>query len=397
MNLRTVSRGDAVAAGAAFLLLIASFLPYYDVSTVVGNGLGQFRTVTTSYSAWNSSTFPLLPSVFLLGIFGGALIVLARLVPRDPKPAGIPLGHWGTVLAVASFWGALWSLFSSGSHGVGAYLALLFSLLLAAAAVAAPLVPALSVPLLSAAPAAAPVGPGGYPAYGQPAAQPGQYPYQQQPQFQHGEPVQQAQPGQPFTGPQAPAGPQQGGAYGYPQQGAPSYGGQSFGGQYGAPTPAQASAPAPAPAPAPTPTPAPVPQDTPPQYQDQPEHRDQATAILTPAMKQQADALRKDGAADSGATPEAEPTPAAEATPAPAPAAEPAPAAAGAPAFAPFWFAVPAARSLAPEDDADGPAVGELVPGTWYLAIAQRGDTLLTQTQEGRRGILADTSGIQRG
>lgn len=41
--------------------------------------------------------------------------------------------------------------------------------------------------------------------------------------------------------------------------------------------------------------------------------------------------------------------------------------------------------------------VGELVPGTWYLAVEQRGAALVAQLQDGTQGVLADTSGIQRG
>ncbi|MGV4987958.1 hypothetical protein ACWC0C_12995 [Streptomyces sp. NPDC001709] len=75
-----------------------------------------------------------------------------------------------------------------------------------------------------------------------------------------------------------------------------------------------------------------------------------------------------------------------------APAAQPA-----APAdFSPFWFAVPVARPLFPEDGSPNP-IAELAPGTWYLAVEQRGATLVAQTQDGRRGVLQDTSGIQRG
>ncbi|GAA2442245.1 DUF5336 domain-containing protein [Streptomyces macrosporus] len=76
----------------------------------------------------------------------------------------------------------------------------------------------------------------------------------------------------------------------------------------------------------------------------------------------------------------------------------PAPAAAGAPDpnFQPFWFAVPVARPLFPEDGSPNP-IAELAPGTWYLAVEQRGQALVAQTQDGRRGVLQDTSGIQRG
>ncbi|OLZ69394.1 hypothetical protein AV521_17880 [Streptomyces sp. IMTB 2501] len=72
-------------------------------------------------------------------------------------------------------------------------------------------------------------------------------------------------------------------------------------------------------------------------------------------------------------------------------AAQPAPA-----DFSPFWFAVPVTRPLFPEDGSQAP-IAELAPGTWYLAVEQRGAQLIAQTQDGRRGVLQDTSGIQRG
>ncbi|MFG3404562.1 hypothetical protein [Streptomyces sp. NPDC048142] len=64
--------------------------------------------------------------------------------------------------------------------------------------------------------------------------------------------------------------------------------------------------------------------------------------------------------------------------------------------FTPFWFAVPVARPLYGEDGAPNP-IAELAPGTWYLAVEQRGQSLIAQTQDGRRGVLQDTTGIQRG
>ncbi|MFB7515345.1 hypothetical protein [Streptomyces sp. NPDC056144] len=64
--------------------------------------------------------------------------------------------------------------------------------------------------------------------------------------------------------------------------------------------------------------------------------------------------------------------------------------------FAPFWFAVPVARPLYAEDGSQAP-IAELAPGTWYLAVEQRGPGLVAQTQDGRRGVLQDTNGIQRG
>ncbi|OAH12904.1 DUF5336 domain-containing protein [Streptomyces jeddahensis] len=64
--------------------------------------------------------------------------------------------------------------------------------------------------------------------------------------------------------------------------------------------------------------------------------------------------------------------------------------------FSPFWFAVPVPRPLFAEDGSGTP-IAELAPGTWYLAVDQRGPALVAQTQDGRRGVLQDTSGIQRG
>ncbi|MEN8655188.1 hypothetical protein ABCR94_32540 [Streptomyces sp. 21So2-11] len=81
---------------------------------------------------------------------------------------------------------------------------------------------------------------------------------------------------------------------------------------------------------------------------------------------------------------------------APAPQAPQAAAAAPAGDFTPFWFAVPVARPLYAEDGSPTP-IAELAPGTWYLAVEQRGAALVAQTQDGRRGVLQDTTGIQRG
>jgi hypothetical protein len=68
----------------------------------------------------------------------------------------------------------------------------------------------------------------------------------------------------------------------------------------------------------------------------------------------------------------------------------------GTPEFSPFWFAVPAPRALYAEDGSPT-QIAELTPGVWYLAVDQRGPGLVAQTQDGRRGLLQDASGIQRG
>ncbi len=57
---------------------------------------------------------------------------------------------------------------------------------------------------------------------------------------------------------------------------------------------------------------------------------------------------------------------------------------------------MPVARPLYAEDGSGTP-VADLAPGTWYLAVEQRGAALVAQTQDGRRGVLQDTTGIQRG
>ncbi|MBD0707933.1 hypothetical protein BU197_05795, partial [Streptomyces sp. CBMA291] len=93
--------------------------------------------------------------------------------------------------------------------------------------------------------------------------------------------------------------------------------------------------------------------------------------------------------------------PAAAAAPQPQPQADRAPEPQPAPAqsaaeFSPFWFAVPVARPLYAEDGSPS-QIAELAPGTWYLAVEQRGQALVAQTQDGRRGVLQDTTGIQRG
>ncbi|MFJ6934782.1 caspase domain-containing protein [Streptomyces sp. NPDC101132] len=66
------------------------------------------------------------------------------------------------------------------------------------------------------------------------------------------------------------------------------------------------------------------------------------------------------------------------------------------PDFTPFWFAVPVHRPILSADDRRTP-MAELLPGTWYLAVGMHGAALLVQTQDGRRGLLMDSTGIQRG
>ncbi|MEU2748928.1 hypothetical protein ABZ613_22170 [Streptomyces collinus] len=278
MNIRSLTRGDGVVIGAAVLLLIASFLDLYSFDNVPDS--------VDLPSLWGSG--PVVFSVVLAGIIGAALVVVGRGLPQAPKIAGLELVPFGVAFTVFAAWSALGNIFdvpggfdnigengSSGapSPGIGMILALVATLLMAAAALATPLVPALKGALLPAPRPAAP------------------QPYGAQPPGGYGYP-----------------GAQQPGGYGQPQPGQP---GQPFGGQ-----PQQAQA------------------------QPQPQQ----------------------------------------------PAGD----------FSPFWFAVPVPRPLFAEDGSPTP-IAELAPGTWYLAVEPRGAALVAQTQDGRRGVLQDTSGIQRG
>ncbi|GHA21619.1 DUF5336 domain-containing protein [Streptomyces purpurascens] len=285
MNIRSLTRGDGVVLGAAVLLFIASFLDLYSFDNVPDS--------VDLPMLWGSG--PVVFSVVLAGVIGAALVVVARGLPQVPKVAGLDLGQFGAAFTVFAAWSALGNIVdvpggfdnigdnaSEGapSPGIGLILALVATLLMAAAAIATPLVPALKGALLPAPRPAAPQPYGAQPpgGYGYPGAQqPGGY--------GHPQPGQPGQPGQPQPG-------------------------QPFGGQ---PQPQQAQAPQ-------------------------------------------------------------------------APAGD----------FSPFWFAVPVPRPLFAEDGSPTP-IAELAPGTWYLAVEQRGPALVAQTQDGRRGVLQDTSGIQRG
>ncbi|MGA4842310.1 hypothetical protein [Streptomyces sp. G45] len=282
MNFRSLTRGDGVVIGAAVLLFIASFLDTIEI-----DGLNDDKVP----NAWENGN--LLLSVYLLGVIGALLVVVGRAAQR--KVVGLDLAQVGVAFTVASAWSALGAIFDpdesygflfvneglgssrSPDAGTGLILGLIAALVMAAAAVATNIVPALKAPLMGAA------GPA---------------------------------PAQPYGG-------QPSGGYGYPgaAQAQPPYGGQpsqpSFGGQ---------------------------PQG--------------GGATPPPAAAQQAQPASAD--------------------------------------FSPFWFAVPVPRPLYPEDGSPTP-IAELAPGTWYLAVEQRGQSLVAQTQDGRRGVLQDTTGIQRG
>ncbi|MFF5877079.1 hypothetical protein ACIQ9M_01675 [Streptomyces californicus] len=285
MNIRSLTRGDGVVIGAAVVLFIASFLDYSNYCRSGVDCAGMDNP-----NAWDS--LGLLMSVFLAGVIAAALVVVSRALPGR-KVAWLDLGQFGAALSIFALWTAFWTILDISNAGAGLILGLLAAIVLAAGAVAGPLVPFLKAPLLS--PAS--------PAQG---VQGGQAPYGSQPSQGYGYPGGGAQ--------QQPYGAQPSQGYGYP--GGPQQG-----------QPAQAD----------------------------------------PAHTQQAQAPQP---SQGGAAPAGD--------------------------FTPFWFAVPVARPLYGEDGSPNP-IAELAPGTWYLAVEQRGQSLIAQTQDGRRGVLQDTTGIQRG
>ncbi|MET7638698.1 hypothetical protein [Streptomyces sp. NPDC005438] len=305
MNNRSITRGDLVVAIAALLLLFASFLQTFSVNNCDGVGADENPWCS---SAWESTTFPYLPGVTLLGLVAAGLIVGSRFVPSPKQVIGLRLDQWGMAFTIPVVWSAFWTLFAGPDlrgvdvgPGLGSVLSLIISLVLAGGAIASQVTPALQIPVINISGANRAAAPNPYGA--QP---PGGYGY----------------PGQPQQG--------QPGGYGHPQPG------------YGTPPPGGAQ-------PGPGQPGQPFGNDA----------HQQPTQVAQPG----------------GQTP---------------------PPGAPDPNFQPFWFAVPAARPLHGEDGS-GSVVAELTPGTWYLAIEQRGQVLVAQTQDGRRGVLQDTSGIQRG
>lgn len=65
------------------------------------------------------------------------------------------------------------------------------------------------------------------------------------------------------------------------------------------------------------------------------------------------------------------------------------------PAYEAFWFAVNQPRAAL--DPQSGLPLFTLDPGQWILALEDRGDEFLVQSQDGRVGVLRDLSGIERG
>ncbi|QNP63165.1 serine/threonine-protein kinase [Streptomyces genisteinicus] len=66
------------------------------------------------------------------------------------------------------------------------------------------------------------------------------------------------------------------------------------------------------------------------------------------------------------------------------------------PPFTLYWFAVPVVRRVVVADLRPR-VVADLRPGVWYLAVGQRGQALVVRLEDGRHGLLHDTSDLQRG
>lgn len=125
--------------GAAVLLFIASFLDTFDGS---GDDVPN---------AWDN--LGLVMSMYVAGIVGAVLIVLARALPQPPKVIGLDVGQLGVALTIFAAWTSFWSIIdpfgameellgafggSEPDSGAGLILGLIACLLLAAAAIATP-------------------------------------------------------------------------------------------------------------------------------------------------------------------------------------------------------------------------------------------------------------------
>ncbi|WTW97627.1 hypothetical protein OG216_31695 [Streptomycetaceae bacterium NBC_01309] len=190
MDIKKLTRGDAIVAVGALVVFIFSFMSFRQAEV----------SDEVSWNAWSGDFVPGVPALVLIPIVGAVLYIVGGLMPRPPQFAGLTLRQWGTPLAAVSPIYALWGVIGGpdGTEaGIGGIFILLGTLALAAGVIATEMVPALKAPLgLGGGGSAAPAG-----AYG---------------------------------GQQAP--------YGAPQQQGAPYGGAPQQAQYG-------GAPAPAPAP----------------------------------------------------------------------------------------------------------------------------------------------------
>ena len=111
MNIRSLTRGDGAVIGAAVLLFIASFLDYFSADCD-----GSFCDKIEMPNAWDTEKLQLiLPTVFLTGIIGAALLIIGRFLPEGRKFGAVTLPQFGTSLLVVSLWSAVWAMIVAAS------------------------------------------------------------------------------------------------------------------------------------------------------------------------------------------------------------------------------------------------------------------------------------------
>ncbi len=140
MDIKKLTRGDAVVAVAALLIFIFSFLTFREVD-------GQFGQ---DWNAWSGDWAPAAPALVLIPIIAAVLYIVGGLSPRPPVFAGLTLKQWAIPLAAVSPLYALWSVAGGPDGvdtGVGGIFILLGTVLLAAGVIATEMVPALKAPL----------------------------------------------------------------------------------------------------------------------------------------------------------------------------------------------------------------------------------------------------------
>ncbi|HEY5835382.1 hypothetical protein [Streptomyces sp.] len=147
MNIRSLTRGDGAVIGAAVLLLIASFLPFFKADSQFGGG--------ASIDTWDSNIFPILPSVTLAAVAAAGALLAARAGQFAGRQLlGLSLEQWTIALSVFVGWTALWSTLFHNTDGVergaGAWLTLIFGVAMAVVAPLSSRLPALKAPLVGA-------------------------------------------------------------------------------------------------------------------------------------------------------------------------------------------------------------------------------------------------------
>ncbi len=156
MNIRSLTRGDGVVIGAAVLLFIASFLNFVSGPDCSGPyaKVCQDAVASSSFNAWHM--LGTVMSIYMAGVIGAAIIVINRALPQQRKVGGLDLGQFGVGLTIFAAWTAFWTIVDITSAGPGIIVGLIAALVLAGAAVAGPLVPALNAALISDKPAGGP-------------------------------------------------------------------------------------------------------------------------------------------------------------------------------------------------------------------------------------------------